>query len=682
MPPPCAALPAVRYELVTGALSRFGAAATLAPQHLRRLDPHAEHAASLRPIPLAPPPSVDAARLAWEFNETAAFRSRQLRADPRLQPHDITPSFAHLRGCSSCAQRDATRAALAAAPPPSPRGWHSLVDDYSVAFHTNVARSLSPPTARRAVFSPRRPRHEARFGCPCSVWPPRGNRSGYRLYHAAGRMAGGGFRYTEWPREMRAATSADGVAWREGAPLTLDGGGEGMTGTFTAAEGGGRHLAGYEGANSKACLAASSDGIAWATLPTGASVGPTSPHATPPHLLRARFNLRADPTASRACAPPIHACASNGSKWGGGVMMDCLLRALRAGGVTHAACAAALRAYAAARAVDCADGSASRLGRAADAYVQPMEAAGRQLVWFRRDYGGPGGWREIRGVQVVEVHGGVGGDLRKARLEGVGGYYLDRLGKLERFRRQIYTLTFTRRSATLWLGLMTVIEWAKDLSEPAAPHLPAFARDTTNVYLVTSRDGVHVDDGWVYAHAPLLPKGRTQAAWDSGFLLPAAQLLAAPRGGGTRLYYEARRVRHEQRFRGAAAIGMAAWDDDRLAALRAADPSLPAAVEARPLRAASRRMALLVSLGAPPRCGGALRVEARLGTRGGAPLAVGVVALPPRGRRRGGRERVVWEAAAGGGAALRVTPNASVYLRFGLEGAVQLYAFRLLWLAA
>eukprot|EP00966_Prymnesium_polylepis_P170553 3942664-Prymnesium_polylepis.1 len=70
------------------------------------------------------------------------------------------------------------------------------------------------------------------------------------------------------------------------------------------------------------------------------------------------------------------------------------------------------------------------------------------------------------------------------------------MGKLERFRRQIYTLTWTRRTTNLWLGLMTVIEWGKDMSEVANESNPAFQRDTTNVYLVTSRDGIHIDDEW------------------------------------------------------------------------------------------------------------------------------------------------------------------------------------------
>jgi hypothetical protein len=63
-----------------------------------------------------------------------------------------------------------------------------------------------------------------------------------------------------------------------------------------------------------------------------------------------------------------------------------------------------------------------------------------------------------------------------------------------------------RGDRRLWLGLLTVLEWGKDLDEPVGDALPAFRRDTTQVYLVTSRDGVSIDTSSVYAQTPLLPK--------------------------------------------------------------------------------------------------------------------------------------------------------------------------------
>ena len=53
----------------------------------------------------------------------------------------------------------------------------------------------------------------------------------------------------------------------------------------------------------------------------------------------------------------------------------------------------------------------------------------------------------------------------------------------------------------------------------------------------TSRDGIHIDHEWVYAHQPLLPKkGLKQAAFDSGLIFPAAALLSREREH--RIYFE------------------------------------------------------------------------------------------------------------------------------------------------
>ena len=155
-----------------------------------------------------------------------------------------------------------------------------------------------------------------------------------------------------------------------------------------------------------------------------------------------------------------------------------------------------------------------------------------EVVWYRKDFGTPGGWREIRGVQAAEVNtpfdlmtnASVRTKVRHVRA----AWYLDELGKLERYRRQIYALTLTpfRR---LHLGLLTVLEWPKDDSEPEGAQRPAFQRDTTRTYLVTSRDGLSVDLQHVYAHQPILPTGALQGDWNAGFKLPAAQIVSTDR---------------------------------------------------------------------------------------------------------------------------------------------------------
>ena len=186
-------------------------------------------------------------------------------------------------------------------------------------------------------------------------------------------------------------------------------------------------------------------------------------------------------------------------------------------------------------------------------------------------------------------------------------WYMDRLGKLERYRRQIYALSLTPYGEGLWLGLLTTIEWAKDGAEADEPEAPAFERDTTQVYLVTSRDGVSIDTSWVYAHRPLLPRdGLRQKDWGSGFVLPAAQILTDPpyklspvgphQQPLHRLYYEARRTRHEQRFDRPGVIGLATWSADRIVGIRCATQR-PAARSPTPINGSgeARRASLALA---------------------------------------------------------------------------------------
>ncbi|KAL3897921.1 MAG: hypothetical protein SGPRY_012950, partial [Prymnesium sp.] len=705
---------AVRHELVVGGISREGALASssLASQLLRPLLPTAQFDVRLRPIPFQPADGVDGARLEWEFNETRGFQGRQLKKDPRLKPEDIQPSFSHLTVCTSCEQRrtlarvlhNRSRMELT-------RSWELLVDDYPVESWKNVVRFLNAPRRQQVVMRPSDGAREARFGCPCSVWQAQHNQS-FKLYHSSGQMAGSAYRYTEWPREMRVSSSTDGIAWGESEPLTFDGGTKGMTGTFTAVvqdNNKGDFLSGYEGANSKACLARSTDGRSWKTIPTGKNFKAGTESRTmqwtgrnrrgevdlrtPLHLTRSKFNLRANRAAVSACGEGIHICKRNGTGWGHGAMMVCLVGLLEAEEIRNADCVQILRAWTGVRRIDCTDGSSSRLGRAADAYVQPLLNGERELVWYRRDYGGPGGWREIRGVQVVEVNKSIKdglNDLTQDPLRSVGGYYLDRLGKLERFRRQIYTLSFTRRSKNLWLGLMTVIEWAKDLTEIAGENNPAFTRDTTNVYLVTSRDGVHIDDEWVYAQQPLLTKGKVQKDWNSGFLLPAAQMIADAHGKETRVYYEARRVRHEERFNEAAVIGLASWQYDQLVGIRVADPTYPAFVLTKAFRTKGKRLALILNVGVPEGCHGRILVRVLpqgsatpLTVEGGVNLALNESAFDPS--RSGNTVRVTWYSDSADSSAAKhsiiVTSGTHIHLNFSLYGHARLYGFRPVWLS-
>ena len=586
------------------------------------LSRQASHLATNRSIPLEPGVSTDA-ELGWQYRETLAFQRKQLKADPRMKPSDLQVAYDHLNECTSCRQLRQVKQAMHTEEANISAGWQLLVDDYALHRWSNVIRFLNPPDSQRIVLRPGHNLSELRFGCPCSIINTGGS---FQLYHTAGTVAGSTSRYPDWPVDYVVSSSPDGVRdWRDPQRVQLDGWAAGVTGSFTASLDRGaaspqldlagsphRHtrnpafVAGYEGSNSKACLAHSSDGIRWSTIATreqhdGHLTRPQQkqiarlPKMRPAHLTSAyinglhdrepRINLRSGMYA-KPCALDVHRCRKTGARFRSRLgssaelsVWDCI-QEMHHNGSLSANCtdATGFGLYAKIMSRDCVDTSPSGLGRAADCNIQPIFDAhrNRQLVWYRRDFGTQGGWREIRGVQVVEM---------KTRLRDysgspahsipvskrLGSYYLDRLGKLERFRRQIYSLTWTRHGDGLWLGLMTVIEWAKDLTEVEGGQLPAFERDTASIYLVTSRDGVHVNDEWVYAHRPLLPKGKLQQEWNSGFQLAANHIVTNKARTQSRVYFEARRHRHEERFREPGVIGMASWRLGTLVGVRAAD---------------------------------------------------------------------------------------------------------------
>jgi len=217
----------------------------------------------------------------------------------------------------------------------------------------------------------------------------------------------------------------------------------------------------------------------------------------------------------------------------------------------------------------------SYLARAGDTYIVPLydSKRGRELVWYREDFGTKSGWREIRGMHAAEINRTF--EEMDRPKTGIGKshakWYLDRLGKLERFRRQVYSLTWTEYTPGFFLGLMTVLEWGKDMEEEIGPNFCAFERDTANIYLVTSRDGVHIDDEWVYAQQPLIPHGVLQKDWNSGFMMSGTQIVSTKDGKWDRVYFEARTTRHEKRMKEEGVIAAATFRKDRLAGLKAAN---------------------------------------------------------------------------------------------------------------
>ncbi len=256
----------------------------------------------------------------------------------------------------------------------------------------------------------------------------------------------------------------------------------------------------------------------------------------------------------------------------------------------------------------CGPGCAS----AADTYncMYRRAADGAHLLINRRNYGTKRAWREIRGVRLSANrhlwHNFTGFGV-------VSEWYLDRLGKDERYQRQVYSLSVAplhaeppagisgvrAEGAQIYMGLLTLIEWAKIGSLAKKRAAPPFTRDVLSVYLITSRDGVHFDLSSVYAQNPLIPRGAcavdkprrqpwpaagsaaARAAWaeracefDHGYMQPASSMVSAP-DGRHMLYYEGRPVQHEDRWQTKATIGVATWARHRIAAL-ARRPTLPA----------------------------------------------------------------------------------------------------------
>ena len=580
----------------------------LVPQTLRPIPSRLPHSARSRRVPHAPnPAAADLSRLAWEYEETTAFIGKQLKKDPRLKPDDLRVSFEHLDSCQSCANYQHVHANLhASATLDIGTASQLLVDDLLVEGWSNLVRFLNPPSLKQPVL---------RASAPRSTGDPSELRfgcpcsvvqdgTGYRLWHTGNGAA----------KQTRLNDRFGVTGLRQPSSFVR-----------RSADG----LVDWSDAVPVRLDGKEPSGTFAAAVGAGASAG---------RLVAGYEGRRA-----RACL----ATSSDGVNW-----------------------ATISAAPAGRRRSDCWDGSTSFLGRAADTYVLPLTEPASPLVWYRRDFGTPGGWREIRGLHVVSLGAGLPsiGSGRRRNQTGVSSWYLDRLGKLERFRRQIYSVLLTPMGGGLWLGLMTVIEWPKDLSEPTGNESAAPQRDTTNVYLVTSRDGVHIDDEWVYAGQPLVPKGALWRDWDSGFVLPAAQIVTD--ATTHRIYYEARSgSRHEERFDSLGVIAMAKWTRDRIVGVRLAHGDVDGWLVTKlfPLRG----LAVVLNLDTRQVCSSVTvevldetnRTIAGLGRKS---------AIPIRGRSAAG---VLARWSEVGASLPRRLLGHLIKLRFTLRGAAKLYGF-------
>lgn len=198
----------------------------------------------------------------------------------------------------------------------------------------------------------------------------------------------------------------------------------------------GLFFAGYEGKHhSLACIATSTDGgVNWTTLarpgdkPHRHHGGPDCWGKKASYLGRAADTYVLPMLSSDAEVP----LPPSGGGDGDGLLSQRSAAAASAGRAKNHAAAASKAAKA----------------------IAAVEATSRgpsviERVLYRQDFGTAGGWREIRGVQVVHLDTSYAeiakpvseadAQRRTAINRTAIKWYLDRLGKLERYRRQMYT---------------------------------------------------------------------------------------------------------------------------------------------------------------------------------------------------------------------------------------------------
>ena len=581
--------------------------------------------AAQRRVPNEPHPLyMNQSKLDWEFDETRGFLNKILRQDPRARPENLVVDDSHLNFCTSCPHDQGLNTTLHGEETLDlGNRTHPLVDDWPIYSWQNVVRFINRPVQKSRLDL--EDHHDVRYGCPCgSVETPDGQ---VKLYYSSGphNPNGDGPDRLGYKNRYSTRISPDGrTGWTPEAQVQVNS--HAFLGTFT---------------------------------PTGYGALP--------------------PTGQHPPSATLPIVAGYEDKHGG-------------------ACLAYSRDGQEFFNIDndndrhgdnnwCLENSNDYLGRAGDTYIQPIvdPLRNREMVLYRQDFGQEGGWREVRGIQVVELNARLSDiplhDVETGVRRRLASWYLDRLGKLEHYRRHVYCITLTPYSQDLWIGLMTVIEWQKDLAEPVGPNNPPFERDTLNVYLVTSRDGIHVDHEWVYAHQPLLPKdGLTQADWDAGLIMSSATLMT--RGDEHITYFEARagNIHHENRFaNNVGKIGVATWGKDRIVGLRTAHGDAAGIITTKRFRLVGGSVRLNVDV-PDDACGSSVKVEVLLADDSDG-VAPGTVAA---GRSESEATPITsfngdvdarWGGSYLGGGA--VAEGSMIRLRFHIRGAAKLYAFQM-----
>ena len=369
-------------------------------QTLRPIEPTVTVLASRRRLPVeAPPLYRNQSKLDWEYDETRSFLQKQLRQDPRAQPADFVIDDSHLNLCMSCVHDNGLHTALQGEQMISiSNRTQPMVDDWTIYSWENVVRFLNKPAEKGALGL--ESHNDVRFGCPCgSMEMPDGT---VKLYYSSGPHSpnGDGPGRVSYKNRYSTRQSANGrTGWTEERQVQVNS--HAFLGTFTPTP--------------YSSLPPRGNHPASAILPFVAGYEDKHGGACVAYSRDGNEFYNLDNTIDRT---------------GNGLNDDCL------------------------------ENSNDYLGRAGDTYIQPVvdPKRSREMVIYRQDFGQEGGWREVRGIQIAQLNQRFAEIPLPPYLQtGVSrrlvSWYLDRLGKLEHYRRHVYCVTLTPYDQDLWLGV-------------------------------------------------------------------------------------------------------------------------------------------------------------------------------------------------------------------------------------
>ena len=210
-------------------------------------------------------------------------------------------------------------------------------------------------------------------------------------------------------------------------------------------------------------------------------------------------------------------------------------------------------------------GYASVTHRASDTYntLRWLPDAQTYLLVTRTDFATGEGWREIRGIRFMT---NPDPKSHPADWTTVSEWYLDREGKNERCRRQLYSFVSTLHEG-VYFAFIAVLEHPRDLSEGlirAGVPTPLDLHTRHDVYLSTSRDGLHWDLSAIYEGKPFIPRGGNGTWYKDGVDVASSFVTVGDRHW---IYFSGRPERHQFGWQYEQRIGFATLARDRFIGL-------------------------------------------------------------------------------------------------------------------